>query len=74
MMNFAFRTAGRDHEVGDLYCKGCASMERERYPRPHREYEGVTCLGLIHAEKFDGPARTIYHCDVCNANPRATFR
>ena len=49
-------------------------MEGERYPRPHREHKGITCLGLVHAEKFEDPAKTIYMCDACNANPRPTFR
>ena len=44
-------------------------MEGERYPRPHREHKGITCLGLVHAEKFEDPAKTIYICDACNANP-----
>jgi len=49
---------------------GCAAMESEHYPRPHTEYKGVTCLGLVHAEKFENLAKTVYMCDVCNANPR----
>jgi hypothetical protein len=45
-------------------------MAGELYPRPHREYKGATCLGLVHAEEFEDPAKTVYMCDVCNANPR----
>jgi hypothetical protein len=56
-----------DLTVGDENCAGCAAMEGERYPRWHREYRGVTCLGLIHAEKFEDPAKTFYMCDGCNA-------
>jgi hypothetical protein len=68
-MKFCFRTVGRDHELGDLRCSGCAGMEVEGYPRPHKEYKGVTCLGLVHAEKFADPDKTVYMCDACNANP-----
>jgi hypothetical protein len=53
--------------VGDENCAGCAAMEGERYPRRQREYRGVTCLGLIHAEKFEAPAKTVYMRDACNA-------
>ena len=69
-MNFAFRTTGRDHEVGDRNCAGCAAMQGERYPRSHKEYTGVSCLGLVHAEQFEDPDKTVYMCDACNANPR----
>jgi hypothetical protein len=44
-------------------------MADERYPRPHKAYNGVTCLGLVHAEKFEDPAKAVYMCDACNANP-----
>ena len=69
-MKFGFRTAGRDHEVGDTNCAGCAAMEGQRYPRRHNEYEGVHCLGLVHAEEVDNPTKIVYMCDACNANPR----
>lgn len=69
-MKFAFRAAGRDHEAGDGSCIGCAAMEGKRFPRPHNNYKGVKCLGLVHAEKFEDPAKTVYMCDACNANPR----
>jgi len=68
-MKFGFRTVGRDHEVGDSNCSGCAGIEGGGYPRPHREYKGSACLGLVHAEKFEDPAKTVYMCDACNANP-----
>jgi hypothetical protein len=68
-MKFGFRTTGRDHEVGDANCAGCAAMEGGHYPRPHNEYQGVRCPGLVHAEKVDNPAKTVYMCDACNANP-----
>jgi hypothetical protein len=45
-------------------------VAREVYPRPHREYLGVTCLGLVHAEEFTDPAKTVCWCDVCGANPQ----
>lgn len=69
---FRFRTAGRDHEAGNKNCPGCESVPRHPYPRPHRDYES-TCLGLVHAETLANtdrePSKTIYRCDVCNANP-----
>jgi hypothetical protein len=70
-MKFRFRTVGRDHEVGDFNCTGCAAMEGERYPRPHKEYMGVKCLGLVHVEKIEDPAKTVYMCDARNTNPRS---
>ena len=69
-MKFGFRTTGRDYEVGEGNCTGCAAMVGEHYPRPHWQYKGVTCLGLVHAEKFENPTKTVYMCDACNANPR----
>jgi hypothetical protein len=73
-MTFCFRATGRDHELGDRCCTGCAAILEEHYPRLHREYNGVTCLGLVHAEKFEDLAKTVYMCDACNAHPSATFR
>ena len=69
-MIFRFRTAGRDHELNDADCAGCAAMDSERFPRLHSEYKGSKCIGWVHAEKFEDPARTVYMCDACNANPK----
>lgn len=69
-MIFRFRTSGRDHKQNDPDCIGCATMGGDHYPRPHKEFKGTTCLGLVHAEKVDDPAKTVYLCDACNANPR----
>jgi hypothetical protein len=44
-------------------------MAGERYPLLHRQYPGATCLGLVHAEDFKDPTKTVYWCDVCGANP-----
>ena len=38
-------------------------------PRPQTEYKGSTCLGLVHAETFEYPAKIVYMCDARNANP-----
>jgi hypothetical protein len=69
-MKFGFRTIGREHTVGERSCSGCAGIKDGGYPRPHKEYDGVSRLGFIHAEEFEEPAKTVYMCDACNANPR----
>ena len=40
------------------------------YLCPHKAFNGVTCLGLVHAEKCEGPAKIDYICNPCNTNPR----
>jgi hypothetical protein len=42
---------------------------RQAYPRPNRANKGVTCLGMIRAEKFEDPAKTVSMYDACNTNP-----
>ena len=57
--------------MGDSACSGCESIAGKFYPRPHADY-GSTCLGLIHSETLRDPTdqqvKTIYSCDLCNAN------
>jgi hypothetical protein len=69
---FRFRVAGQDHRIGDASCSGCKLVAGRSYPRPHAYYKS-TCLGMIHAETLPDAVtqglQTIYHCDVCNANP-----
>ncbi len=69
---FSLRVDGRDHRSGDANCPGCVSINKQSYPRPHKDF-GQTCLGLIHAErllKASNEPITVFVCDTCFANPR----
>jgi hypothetical protein len=72
-----FRVGGREHTLYDAKCAGCERGDSaKRWPRPHRDFGGSSCLGLVHAEKFVNPVSqetdTIVWCDVCGTNPRVT--
>jgi hypothetical protein len=68
-----FRLGGRDHISGDPNCPGCESIRGEHRPKQHRDYGSTSCLGLVHAERFECPignaSQIAYVCDVCYMNP-----
>jgi hypothetical protein len=72
---FRFRNRGIDHTMEDPGCSGCSAIgEAEHWPRPHRDFPGSRCLGLVHSEKFIDPVSRMVHvivwCDTCGANPK----
>jgi hypothetical protein len=65
-----FRTASREHTLGDVSCSGCEPLEGENYPRLHKNVGG-NCLGLVHAEVLptaSGEGQTILWCEACYRN------
>lgn len=69
-----FRLRGREHTLYDANCTGCESVDASGpWPRPHRNFGTSTCLGLVHAERFENTASQksdpVIWCDVCGAKP-----